>query len=343
MHYKNNKKVVLLLAFLLLIVILAGCKNSQTKGAKSEQAFTGTQGLVVNFLPNNPPDKLIADSNQVEIPILIEVRNRGTYPAPDKSERWSENDVIFLSGFDPKLIPNWRVDNKDSGEENPKISLSLKSLEGKNILNPEGGYDSAEFVGSLDISNLKIDRYKPSFLVTACYNYVTRATPTVCIDPNPFSLTKEKKICDVKAVSLTNQGAPVAVTRIEEEILRNSFNFKIYFKNVGGGDVIAVDKLNRCAPAPSSEKLDRKDIDLVKIVDVKLSDESIKDSCKPVAEVDGSRDYARLFNNEGFIVCSAPKREEIKTAFTTPLSVELLYGYRNSISKTVEIINVPTG
>jgi len=50
-----------------------------------------------------------------------------------------------------------------------------------------------------------------------------------------------------------------------------------------------------------------------------------------------------LFNNEGFIVCSAPKREEIKTAFTTPLSVELLYGYRNSISKTVEIINVPTG
>ena len=93
----------------------------------------------------------------------------------------------------------------------------------------------------------------------------------------------------------------------------------------------------------NEEKLDRKDMDFVKIENIKVSDESIKGTCKPIVNVEGHSNYARLFDNEGFIICSVQKDEDIKTAYTTPLSIELSYGYRTSISKTVEIINVPTG
>ena len=38
-----------------------------------------------------------------------------------------------------------------------------------------------------------------------------------------------------------------------------------------------------------------------------------------------------------------PKMNDIKTAYNTPLFIELEYGYRTSISKSVEIINIPNG
>ena len=269
--------------------------------------------------------------------MIIEVRNRGIFPSSEERtfDSWTEDDIIFVSGFDPVLFDDWEVD--DIREDSPKALIGKRSLDGKGPLNPEGGYDTIEFVGTLDMSNLKIDKFKPSFLVTACYHYVTRANPTICIDPEPYSLTSEKKVCQVEDIVLSSQGAPIAITKVEEEILKDSIQFRIHFKNLGNGEVIKLDSLNKCSP-DNDEILDRKDIDLVKISDIKVSYETITGSCKPT-----DQGYARLFEGEGFVICSMPKREDVKTAYNTPLFIELEYGYRTSISKTVEIINVPTG
>jgi len=203
MNYKKNSKFILFVITLLLTLILVGCKTASR--AKSTDALTGTQGLVMNFLPNRPPDKIVAEANELEVPITIEVRNKGAFPSPEasSSDRWTENDVIFVSGYDPTLFLNWNVDDKD--EDIPKALIARKALDGKSILNPEGGYDTVEFVGELDVDSLKIDRYKPGFLVTACYHYVTRANPTVCIDNNPYSFTSEEKVCEVSDIALTSQ------------------------------------------------------------------------------------------------------------------------------------------
>lgn len=333
MIYKKYGKYIFLL---ILLLALVGC-NLLPTAKRGSEAFTGTEGIVMNFLPNRPPDKIIADATQLEIPIMIEVRNRGAFPSSEERafDRWNENDIIFVSGFDPILFLDWKVD--DRSEDTPKALIGRRSLDGKGPLNPEGGYDTIEFVGTLYVDNLKIDRFKPSFLVTACYHYFTRANPTICIDPEPYSLTGEKKVCQVEDITLSSQGAPIAITKVEEEILKESIQFRIHFKNLGNGEVIKLDSLNKCSP-DSDEILDRKDIDLVKISNVRVSGGSITGSCKPT-----DQGYVRLFENEGFVICSMPKRDDVKTAYNTPLFIELEYGYRTSISKTVEIINVPTG
>ena len=322
---------------LLIVLSLIGCKSlTAKKGAKPSESFIGTEGIVMNFLANSPPDKIVADAFQLEVPITIEVRNRGIFPSPEEGtfDRWKEEDIIFVSGYDPILFYEWKVDGRI---EDPVASIRRKTLDGKSAFNPEGGYDTIEFTGTLDAGSIKIDKFGPSFLVTACYHYFTRANPTICIDPDPFSLSNEKKVCQVGSIALSSQGAPIAVTKVEEEVLKNSIQFKIYFKNVGKGEVIKSESLNKCSPK-NKDALDRKDMDLIKISDVKVSFESIKGSCKPTEQ-----GYARLFNTEGFVICSMPKMNDIKTAYNTPLFIELEYGYRTSISKSVEIINIPNG
>lgn len=346
---KILKKIMLYLCISILIFLIGCAPKKDSPTAK--QDFDGTQGIVMNFLPNSPPATMNADADNFEIPIIIEVRNLGTYPTeetPKEKNFWDtskNDDLIFISGYDKKIIKKWEIDEKSVGDnEIPKILLKDKDLDGKNTFNPIGGYDTIEFVGQLDTRALKIDGYNPVFKVTACYDYVTKANPTVCIDPDPYSLTKDR-VCDVSSIALTSQGAPIAITRVEQEVLRNTYLFKIYFKNVGGGDVIATDKLQRCGP-DIEEDLDRKDFDLIKISSIKVSDQDIEDSCKPVISIGGDKSYFRLLNGEGFIVCSVSKTlldPNIKTAYTTPLFIEVLYGYRSSISKTVQIKKIPTG
>lgn len=334
----KNKNFILVLFVLVLIV---GCRPPTSGGTGGTSSYrTGAEGLVMNFIPGAPQSKMYADEDDVEIPISIEVRNKGAYPTPSDSG-WEGNSVIFIGGYDKNIIDSWKLGDDELGDT-PIVRLDKKTdvLEGKSINNPEGGYDLLEFTGTASFSDIDADKYTPNFLVTACYEYKTRANPNVCIDPRPFSTVNERKVCSIQDVSLTNQGAPVAVTKVESKALSNSIQFKIHFKNVGKGEVIAIDNLEKCSP--SKEKLEKSEMDLVKIKEVKVGSSSIKDKCGQLLSVGGQEGYARLINNQGFIVCNLKvDKDEVKSAYTTPLYVELSYGYRSVISKAVEIIKVP--
>ena len=51
----------------------------------------------------------------------------------------------------------------------------------------------------------------------------------------------------------------------------------------------------------------------------------------------------RLNNGEGFIICSLDDYafEDATTAYSTPLTLELRYGYRSSVSKSLSIVKLP--
>lgn len=378
---KICKKILILLV---VITLITGCRPPTSEGSGSEYR-SGTKGLTMNFLSGAPPSTIYIDKGAnnkytQEIPITIEVYNKGSYPIiSDTSSNtdvknfwtgtWRNDDVIYISGFDNKIISKWEIGSKDlkqqgsEGTDYPAINLGdrMKNLYGKQINNPDGGYDILEFTGTVDLSNLMLEKYEPTFLVTACYDYMTRASPNICIDPDPFSTVKEDKVCTISDTTLKDQGAPVAITKIEQKALSNSMQFKIYFKNVGGGDVIATDVLKRCSGQTTDTsdgetvgKLSRKDMDVVKVKAVMLRGNE-KDNLKCVGDYidiekyDGKMEgsYARLINNEGSILCNLPEykkdstKKEYREAFETPLYIELLYGYRNTISKKVEIIKVP--
>ncbi len=327
----NLKKRLIVAFILILLISISGCKGKKDVKKALEEIRTGTEGIVMSFLPNAPPDKIHVEEGATpetnSFDVVLELRNKGAFPQPEDNIGAPFGDV-YLSGYDRNIL-----------EFKPEsFNLNDKTLEGKSTINPNGGLDLATFKGTVKTENLNVEKYEPTLLVTACYTYNTIAGPSVCIDPNPYSTAKEKKVCEVQDLTLTSQGAPISVTKIDEEALATKTQFKITIKNVGGGDVIKPGSLGKCSPY-GDDKLLREDIDKVQLEEVQVGNRRI--TCRPF--VDGSPQgvsgFIRLINGEGFIICEFPKTnyELSKTAFTTPLKIKFNYIYRNTAEKKIQI------
>ena len=119
----GNKKMIKTTSFILLILLglslITGCGSFQSgrnePPVSAEFAATGTEGIVMQFVPDQPPAKIYTQS---PLTFLVEVRNRGTYTVP--------NAMFFLTGYDPNIIRGMRPSEPLQGE-----------LEGKSQFNPQ--------------------------------------------------------------------------------------------------------------------------------------------------------------------------------------------------------------
>lgn len=307
-------KGVKILAIICIFLLIISCKPAK-RGEAEENYRTGTQGLRLNFLQNLPPPKLYDDN---KFNVAVEVANVGA------ENVGKTNDKIYLGGFDHSLITGIST-----------IGKQIPIVEGKTAFNPQGNFEYINFEGTVrDLSTRNIDKYPFRLIATACYSYKTQASANVCIDPNPFSPTIKEKVCIPQNIGLGSQGAPIAVDKIDVEASPGRTRFRLYITNVGAGEVFkeGVNYLGRCSPY-DPKGLEFSDVDYVKINRVELSGISILSSCKPL---DGN--YLKLVNGRGFAVCEL-KSLKSSAAYVTPIVVELEYGYRNSVSKSVEIIS----
>ena len=287
---------------IVLVVFASGCGKKEGQPTRTYQ-HQGTQGVVINFVPNQPPSVVYTGDN---FDVALEVRNKG---ANDVS-----NVYLFLSGFDPNLVSGL------------KERETINSIEGSSQYNPEGGYDIISFARSNYASaalQQGMDYYRPTFIATACYTYSTVATPVVCIDPNPYK--SGQKACTIGNIAMAGgQGAPIAITSVEEEASPSKVMFKIHISNVGGGEVINTE-LSQCG-----QPLDYTKLDVIKSYSVTLG--NMSGECKP--------DQLRLINGQATIYCKFQIPSNAVNAYTTPLRIELFYDYKSTISKTIEIRNI---
>jgi hypothetical protein len=297
----------------LVIIFLTACTQGSVKEQNADENFrTGTQGITINFIQNAPPSKIYAGDN---LAVSVELWNKGAYPDTNVLE-----GKLALSGFDPSAINGqW-----DGGDVMPA------DLVGKSANNPSGGYG----IMTYEASNVNIpfdaSPYTITLIAHACYKYQTIASPLVCIDSNPYSVVSEEKVCRIGDVSLGGgQGAPVSVTKIEEEVGSDTIYFRIYVRNAGGGTVIGTDAYDSC---PFDLNLD--DLNTI-VVNVDSSFDT-RPRCTPAGT---ATDPVRLINGQGYIFCSMSK-PNTGSAYQTPLNIQLEYVYSNSISKKVEIINL---
>ena len=212
-----TKKTIIGVGILFILVFSTGCdliKKDDGGGADFER---GPQGLVMSFLPNYPGDKYLVSEN-TDFSVVVDVKNEGTYPEEEFDD---DEGSIYLSGFDTDIID---MDDDD-------IYLYRMYLPGASPINPVGSFDTAEFEGTIRFSELEVDEYNPIFLVTACYHYETKASPPICIDPYPFD-ERQDKVCHIGTKTLSTQGAPITVNRIEQEATTNRVQFKIFIKCV---------------------------------------------------------------------------------------------------------------
>jgi hypothetical protein len=297
----------------LLVMFLSGCNNGSESDGNGATIQSGTKGIEMNFVSNAPPAQVYVDEGgSAKFEAILELRNKGAYP---KEGDKSLSGQLYLTGFDPTVITgNW----VDGGPELPV------DLNGKSFSFPDGGYNVKTFEGDVNY-NYEAESYEPMLMVTACYNYVTKASPLVCIDPTPYSPVSKKKVCTIKNSALSGgQGGPMGVTSIEQAGTSAKTVFKIYISNLGDGRVLYMDSVGNCMNP------DFNDVDKVNF-EVKISSLGNGD-CTPETEV-------KLQNGKGLIVCSFDNPTG-SDAYSTPMDITLKYGYSSTISKKISILKL---
>ncbi len=311
---------VLIASALLVLVLLVSCgsqSNTKTLTTRNIDFHQGTEGIIINFLLNSPPSRVFQNQNVV---IHVQAENRGAYD--------SEYARLFISGFERNALQGQWQDGSDTS-----VDLTLNGpFRGRSQVNPNGALDFKVFIATASVPISTADKYTANVLVTSCYKYKTQANPVVCIDPDPFSVVRKDKVCEIHDVALTSQGAPIAVTKVEEEVGNNKVFFRIFIRNMGNGKVMRPEIVTdpKCPFG-----LDIQDINKVHVNTIAIPSLSL-DKCEP----DLSKDIM-LINDQGFIFCSFTlPLDRQQTSYTTPLNIELSYGYTNSIQKQFEIVNL---
>lgn len=235
---------------------------------------------------------------------------------------------------------NIRISGNRIGSELGKFTLAMFSkyvgynsiiaLEGDTPETPNGGMEVYEFPAYIYDVPASLETFQQPFLVTACYDYVTHSTSMVCVDPKPN--TNVKKVCKPGTTTLSGgQGAPVAITSIEQQAGSKKTVFTIHIKHqrkTSTDDLYDYFSLYKCDPK-SGETVRLTDKNVVYVGRITLS--GIPLQCMPDNKI-------RLDEqNNGQISCTAYFDGAAETAYQAPLEIELWYGYSKSIQKTITI------
>ncbi|MFH1325020.1 MAG: hypothetical protein ABIH64_07265 [Nanoarchaeota archaeon] len=336
----NPTKTTITILTLLLLIGCSGTSGQYTSSLTSKEIYSGKDGLTMEFFETAPPKEIFESG---VLPVGIRLYNKGAYNIENGYLSLGfEKDYMTLNEGSIKSI-----NNKVSFRDSEHITFELK---GKDIENPKGDEDIITFTANVnDLSKTDPQsKYHNSLVaVTSCYEYQTKAVPTVCIDSDVYGFKQREKPCKVETLNLDSQGAPVAVTKVESEMLPSKDQpniikprFIITVKNLGNGEAI---KQERVEDACSSRPIDYKEWNNIRArVYLSTQEESNKLDCDIK---DGARDdgIINLRLKEDSIRCTyEPGFEEKKGTFSSPLYIVLDYGYTDTISRDVKIKKIAT-
>jgi len=197
---------------------------------------------------------------------------------------------------------------------------------------PGGEFSAEMFEGKIVNWPQGLDRVKNvPFLLTNCYLYTTYSNEMVCIDPDPYD--DRTKVCTPRTITSSGQGSPVAITKIAQEGTKKKIIFDIEVQNKKGGQVFDMGYMERCSPYHPS-RLTRQQLDKVYITDARIGEQNLK--CTP-----NKGEGVRLMNGIGRIRCEYYiDYQTVKSAYETPLILELSYGYSTTSKTQMEIKRV---
>lgn len=320
--FPMSEKMVNRLLFLglsLLIILITACTPKipgQTPidtAAALKQVQSGSQGVETSLLANFPPPTLY---DQDQLDMIIEVKNKGNYDLDASS------CFVQITGLDPSIVRGGLNIPRSCAER-------VGRLQGKNIYNLEGDSNQLEFRSSSIFLPEGVFEFNPTFNIQTCYNYHTKASPQVCVDPALYQITSEQKVCTPKSVNLgSGQGAPVGISYINVNMIGTRVVFEINVRNFGSGKVLSpYSDLQGCTQ-PSQDITERDRV----AYSVQFNSGSLI-NCNP------SGGIIRLNNGNGKIVCSF--NIPGTGAFESPILIDLDYNYLQSFQKSIKIVKTP--
>jgi hypothetical protein len=332
-----RKKVCLFFVFLAFIIVtITGCNSGGGGGGDvtGVKLLTGTKGLTMTFLKTGF-QKEVQEGGPFYI--TLELKNEGYF---------NIEKGIIVPSIEKDYVEITIWDLKEGFSETGQSQVMF-DLEGKSLSNQRGekGVVSASMKAKeIEESRNKI---KSRIIFNACYPYATIFSDTMCVDTDPNNLRVAKKTCTAKDLTSSGQGAPVAITKVEQKIIPAEseqgirMQFKIYAENKGDGQVINYYNYKEVCTGKSSKS---DDYNVVLLNSIRFSDYEFTQGkgtgleCypNPMREVKGSY----------FTQCTITAGNAIpkdRLTFETPLVIELAYGYKNIAAEEIEIFNKEPG
>ncbi|MBI2655526.1 hypothetical protein HYX06_03835 [Candidatus Woesearchaeota archaeon] len=324
-------KKILFLSLALLSLVLLGCgyisTGSRSSSSQDVDVRVGTNGLIAEFARNAPPQIVFEDG---KFAVVLRIRNAGAYDI--------KNGLITF-GLEKDYVPQIAVQDNPTLIKDETLPFDIR---GKSLIDLRG----EENVISLQATAGKLDPQSESkqstLTATFCYPYKTIASATICIDPDIANIRPAKKVCQVNDINLNRgQGAPIVVRKIETRMVPDGDKVKpqflIYFENTGQG--ISVNPKGYTIPCQKSE-FNGEDLWNVAYLKVYSSESKGENQlvCTPSLENDETTGILKFRDKKDFIRCT--HKDGISSnsdAYTSPIRIEIDYGYTQSISTTFNI------
>jgi len=305
----------------LLLFMTAGCSFGNSgipQDLPKIDVHTGSEGLSVEFLDELPPSTLY-ENNDFRIGLLL--HNKG---ASDIL-----NAHVRLTGFQDQYFTL----NKDHFQVD---------LEGKSLYN-DAGELTYEYIdaSSKEIHDV-LDYVEFPLTVTSCYKYYTYASADICLEkPDLPALSKNGCGSEISNLPST-QGGPVGVRSIDIEKIPSqnkiTYLFKIDVVNFGDGELRLPDAYEKDCIGPVLEPNEVNRF----VMEVSLGNEKL--SCRQDSKP-ASNDIFILpekitsiipddSDDDHRIVCEFKSDRDI-TTYTTKLSMNIHYGYVDSLTKQI--------
>ena len=334
--------------------------GSSSKKTPEVNVYVGTSGLVAEFAKTAPPPKVFERS---DFPILIRVRNIGAFNV-------GENDLGTLSiGRERDYIPQLIVEESNRVFPNTANDNQLSFIvDGKTQANPQGD----ELIIPINARTGRLDpqseNKQSTLTATLCYPYRTLLSTTVCIDPDVAGVRPGKKACTVKDLAFNNgQGAPISIVKIEPQMIPEVGNqpgsnkdvikpqFLIFVENKGRGTPVDsnyyhlscskqdtgainypwnVAHIRAYTTPPANFPKDK----IVKGKGVQLiccpnQDGQCPDKEPDLSDEDKITGFFRFKDKKDYVRCTFKNGiKRTDDAYTSPLRVEIDYGYVQTIS-----------
>ena len=303
----SGKRTFLIIAVVLIALGVSSCQGGLLSRQSSIVVHAGNQGIVPQFMQNAPPARI---SENAQAPLIVQLENNGAFGVINGQ---------YIIGGDSGFLS---IDNADGSF----------SVEGRSKINPFPGKSLIEKklrTGELDPQRQVHDA---SITATICYPYETHAGLNVCIDTDPLNLAQRKKVCSPSVVSGSGgQGGPVAVTEVEPSMIPEGDavvpSFVVRIANVGTGLVVDPRKVSlACQPLVQSKDL----FDVVEL-NARLTDTPLSCDSK-----------VKLRDGKAEVECVAVESfDRALGSYMAPLTINLKYGYTQSISAPVKIERHP--
>ena len=315
-------------ALIAILTLIAGCGSSNSTSDSDDTSFrTGTQGLELS-LPATTPTTFIEGSGPEEM--ILEIHNRGAFP--QSNEIGALEASVWAGGYDQNLLT---IEHEGTEISIDKLAIDGATdlvLEGRSVYNSEGGYKP--FILEIDPINVPkgVSRYSPTIKFATGFTYTTTASVPICYDPNPQSTRQLEKPCKfTESVSLSSQGAPVAVSSIEQDVVGGDDGkvlYRIFLENKGSGKIVNPSVALETNPFKDGYRLS--ELNNVFLAKFRVGAAEAK-VCRPLV--------IKMIDGKGVSFCEFLKTEinPNHQAIETPVTIVLGYGYTNIIEKKINI------